>query len=68
MDVSRHILVVDTSVLAKSNIGRREHLIIKMIWVVKAVENISMYSLYVASGLAAFIVGDIKLSAFILES
>jgi hypothetical protein len=24
VDVSRHILVVDTSVLAKSNIGRRE--------------------------------------------
>jgi hypothetical protein len=39
-----------------------------MIWVVKAVENSSVHSLYVASGLAAFIVGDIKLSAFIFES
>jgi hypothetical protein len=39
-----------------------------MIWVVKVVENSSMYSLYVASRPAAFIVGDIKLSAFILES
>jgi hypothetical protein len=25
IDVSRHILVVDTSVLAKSNMGRREY-------------------------------------------
>jgi hypothetical protein len=25
MDVSRHILMVDTSVLAKSNMGRREY-------------------------------------------
>jgi hypothetical protein len=25
VDVSRHILVLDTSVLAKSNIGRREY-------------------------------------------
>jgi hypothetical protein len=39
-----------------------------MIWVVKAVENSSMYSLYVAFEPAAFILGDIKLSAFILES
>jgi hypothetical protein len=26
IDVSRHILVVDTSVLAKSNMGRREYI------------------------------------------
>jgi hypothetical protein len=26
IDVSRHILVIDTSVLAKSNIGRREYM------------------------------------------
>jgi hypothetical protein len=26
LDVSRHILVVDTSVLAKSNMGRREYM------------------------------------------
>jgi hypothetical protein len=25
MDVSRHILVVDTSILAKSNMGQREY-------------------------------------------
>jgi hypothetical protein len=25
IDVSRHILVVDTSILAKSNMGRREY-------------------------------------------
>jgi hypothetical protein len=28
IDVSKHILVVDTSVFAKSNMGRREYIII----------------------------------------
>jgi hypothetical protein len=30
MDVSRHILVIDISVLAKSNMGRREYQLFKL--------------------------------------
>jgi hypothetical protein len=34
VDVSRHILVVDTSVLAKSNMGRREYIFSEMLYTI----------------------------------